>query len=287
MLGHYQLFSDSDAPKFRVCRCVDMTFIPHMHHQYEFIYMLQGEMETTVEDETCVLHPGDMALSLSNKIHRYRSPEASLSCMVIFEPEQTASFANLMKKRDFASPFFHDPAHKEELDQIAWALLREAEQTGREPDPLVLKGYMTVFLGRIYQSAAFVPRSNSSSTLQMVLEYITAHFTEPLSLDTLAEDLNFSKYYLSRIFNQQLGYSFCHYLKYLRINHALSLLDEDALAISDISYECGFESLRSFNRSFQEILGTNPTSYREARRKQKTEAADPDSIAVLEMPVSL
>lgn len=57
MLGHYQLFSDSDAPKFRVSRCVNMTFVPHMHHQYEFVYMLDGEMETTIENETRLLHP--------------------------------------------------------------------------------------------------------------------------------------------------------------------------------------------------------------------------------------
>ena len=209
MLGHYQLFSDSDAPKFRVSRCVDMTFMPHMHHQYEFIYMLEGEMETSVENQTRLLRPGDICLSLSNKIHRYYTPSASLCCMVIFEPEQTSSFANLMKKRDFATPFFHDAAHREEYDQIATAMLREACQHGRDPDPLVLKGYMTVFLGRIYQNASFVPRSNSTSAMQQVLEYINAHFTEPLSLNTLAEALNFSKYYISRIFNQQLGYSFC------------------------------------------------------------------------------
>lgn len=273
MLGHYQLFSDADAPKFRICRFVDMTFLPHMHHQYEFIYMLDGEMETTIEEQTRVLRPGDFCLSLSNKIHRYETPTSSLGCMVIFEPEQISSFTQLLKKQDFTCPFFSDPDHKQELDQIALAMIRESEQSGPKPNPLVLKGYMTVFLGRIHEKAEYIPRSNSSSALQMVLEYISAHFTEPLSLDTLAEDLNFSKYYLSRIFNQQLGYSFCHYLKYLRINHALSLLDEDTLSISDISYECGFESLRSFNRSFQEILGTNPTCFRESRRKQKSEDA--------------
>ena len=165
----------------------------------------------------------------------------------------------------------------------ATAMLREACQHGRDPDPLVLKGYMTVFLGRIYQNASFVPRSNSTSAMQQVLEYINAHFTEPLSLNTLAEALNFSKYYISRIFNQQLGYSFCHYLKYLRINHALSLLERDALSISDISYECGFESLRSFNRSFQEILETTPTAYRDSHRKQNTNAASPGSISVLDV----
>ena len=85
MLGHYQLFSDSDAPKFRVSRCVNMTFVPHMHHQYEFVYMLDGEMETTIEDQTRLLHPGDICLSLSNKIHRYYTPNTSLCCMVIFE----------------------------------------------------------------------------------------------------------------------------------------------------------------------------------------------------------
>ena len=283
MLGHYQLFSDSDAPKFRGSRCVNMTFVPHMHHQYEFVYMLDGEMETTIEDQTRLLHPGDICLSLSNKIHRYYTPNTSLCCMVIFEPEQTASFTNLMKKRDFATPFFHDAEHKEEYDQIATAMLREACQHGCNPDPLVLKGYMTVFLGRIYQNASFIPRSNSTSALQQVLEYISAHFTEPLSLNTLADSLNFSKYYVSRIFNQQLGYSFCHYLKYLRINHALSLLEKDALSISDISYECGFESLRSFNRSFQEILETTPTAYRDSRREQKTNAASAESISVLDV----
>ena len=56
-----------------------------------------------------------------------------------------------------------------------------------------------------------------------------------------------------------------------------------ALSISDISYECGFESLRSFNRSFQEILETTPTAYRDSRREQKTNAASAESISVLDV----
>ncbi|WP_370733789.1 helix-turn-helix domain-containing protein [Paenibacillus dakarensis] len=56
--------------------------------------------------------------------------------------------------------------------------------------------------------------------------------------------------------------SFRDYINRLRINKALWMLAESKLSILDISYECGFDSIRSFNRVFKQIMNTTPTEYK-------------------------
>lgn len=49
----------------------------------------------------------------------------------------------------------------------------------------------------------------------------------------------------------------------MRIGYACKLLAADRLNISQISLECGFESITPFNRSFKKITGLTPTQYKE------------------------
>jgi transcriptional regulator GlxA family with amidase domain len=57
------------------------------------------------------------------------------------------------------------------------------------------------------------------------------------------------------------GTGFVRYLSIIRISQAADLLTTTDLKITDIAYQCGFSSIRTFNRVFLEVTGYTPTEY--------------------------
>ncbi len=97
-----------------------------------------------------------------------------------------------------------------------------------------------------------------------VVQYVMEHFQEPLTLEILARELHVNKYYISHIFSDRLHIHFRRYLNHIRLEYAMELMKAEDTPLIDICVEAGFNSQRSFNRAFMEIMGMTPMEYRKA-----------------------
>ena len=102
--------------------------------------------------------------------------------------------------------------------------------------------------------------------IQQAISLIHQRSNEELSLEKVARECGFSKYYFSRIFKKYTGKTFKTYLIDLRINKAKDLLLNSELPISQICYEIGFNDLSHFNRIFKKKVGCSPSEFRENKR---------------------
>lgn len=100
-----------------------------------------------------------------------------------------------------------------------------------------------------------------------VLIYIHSHYTENLSLASLAELLHFSPSYLSMYFKENIGKNFKEYLITLRMKHAARLLANTELSVTEICYSCGFSSYSHFMRTFKSNFRQTPLSFRSTFKK--------------------
>ena len=98
-----------------------------------------------------------------------------------------------------------------------------------------------------------------------LLDYINQHYTESLSLSTLATEyyLNFS--YASSLFKKTTGQTFSEYLTELRMKRAKDLLADPAMSISEVGTQCGYEDSYYFSKVFKKRYGVTPSAYRAAR----------------------
>ncbi|PTX42984.1 AraC-like DNA-binding protein [Christiangramia gaetbulicola] len=88
-----------------------------------------------------------------------------------------------------------------------------------------------------------------------------------LSLERLAEEMDLSSGYLSRIINSFSGHGFPDYINSLRIEQAKKLLRDDDFCmytVVSIGLECGFNSRSTFYSAFKKFTYTTPTDYRES-----------------------
>ena len=103
--------------------------------------------------------------------------------------------------------------------------------------------------------------------IQQAISLIHQRSNEELTLEKVAKECGFSKYYFSRIFKKYTGKTFKSYLIDLRINKAKDLLLNSELAISQICYEAGFNDLSYFNRVFKKKVGCSPSEFRENKKE--------------------
>lgn len=96
----------------------------------------------------------------------------------------------------------------------------------------------------------------------MARAYITQHLDENLTLPRVAEAVNTSSFYFSRMFKQVTGHTFTEYLAMARIERAKKLMRDNNKNITQIAYESGFQSLSQFNRVFRKIQNEAPGTFR-------------------------
>lgn len=135
----------------------------------------------------------------------------------------------------------------------------------KEPENIyLLKALLYRVCGSLVQQTAFVKRKTLSQDrlLYSLISYIEEHYMEECSLNQVAQICNCDYFYASKIFSETAGMGFLEYVNRLRIYRACHMLRETDYSVLRVSEECGFQSLRSFNRNFTKYVKCKPTQYR-------------------------
>ena len=94
-----------------------------------------------------------------------------------------------------------------------------------------------------------------------VIEYIFGHVND-VRMSTAAGILGMNELTFSRHFKKMTGNNFVDCARKIRIAKACTLLESDALSVTDICFECGFQNIPNFNPSFRHAKGMTPREYR-------------------------
>ena len=94
--------------------------------------------------------------------------------------------------------------------------------------------------------------------LKKSLELINDCIDENISLDTLANNCNLSKYHFLRVFKKELGLTPHSFIINERLNRANNLIQK-GLTISEASIQVGFNDQSHFTRNFKKYFGYTPT----------------------------
>lgn len=98
--------------------------------------------------------------------------------------------------------------------------------------------------------------------VEQISGYIEAHYTQKLTLDTLADMCHGSPYHLHRTFKRVKGVTPAFYIQQKRIDRALEYLLKTDKAISEIALRVGMGSTSYFITVFKKITGLTPAEYR-------------------------
>ncbi len=224
----------------------------HLHLHYECISIKSGIVEITVNHTPYRLNMGETAFLVSNQLHSLHSLTPSEVTILHFSTDLIHYFTSCYQGLYPQNPILCDmPVTMEKF---------KTDNIFRQ------KALLYELCGKLTESTDFAELSFSngdSHAAEQVFQYVEQHFKEECNLKKLSEELGYSYAYLSRAFKRISHLSFTEYLNQYRIHHAGILLQNSDCSISDIAYQCGYDSLRSFNRNFQTIMKTSPRKWRE------------------------
>ena len=239
----------------------DHPFPAHVHELVEIVVILEGQLEMTIAGKTRVMRPGDIGMAFPSVSHSYDDVSPDMKGLaLIFAPDVIQEYLKTFCSMCPVSPFLASGPQTQPMEDVARRLYAYSQN---RQTPLVT-AYLHVFLAHLFIVVSLQPVEKfvESDMIQRVLQYISEHFTERLTLESAAHELGISRSHLSHIFSQQLRVNFRQYINTLRINKARFLLSDPQQPITQIAYMCGYENSRTFHRAFLEECGMQPSAYR-------------------------
>ncbi len=235
---------------------------PHFHHNMELIYILEGSVLCTATGQNTLLQKDDFAFFLSNEPHSYMTFSNSRSFVLVFAPDYIPHFVNQVKSMRASSIRFHcsDPL----LSYVRAELV-----TKKRLDTLKFKSCLYGLASEYLKQVSLYEQHTEKfdSTISAVTNFISQNYQNSISLADMARTLSFNYSYLSRHFHNIFFCNFPELVNRYRTSHAIELLTNSNMKISDIALDSGFQSIRAFNDCFRKQTGMTP---REFRSKQST-----------------
>jgi AraC-like DNA-binding protein len=254
-----------------------IDFIAHWHNDVELIYVCEGQTRMGINKESRLLKKGDLAICSSGDIHYYDSKDLNSNMfLLIFKPELIVNIGLWPQNLHFPSPFIeHEFLRQQSLDQkihqIFSSIYLEANKNSKFSSyflKALLYELCGLILTHVPSHASLEPNKSkgisSLKIMQQALQFLEENYMKDINLEDTAKIVNLSTFYFSKLFNQVTGMNFKVYLNSIRIKKAEEMLLSDIRSsITDIAYDCGFSSIRTFNRVFKSIKDFKPSSIKQ------------------------
>lgn len=251
----------------------------HWHPEYEIIRIIDGRFQLTIDGRSIAAVKGDVLFIQGGTLHGGVPDECIYEC-IVFDMRLLIGNNKVCSKqlqqliRDEISVnlvlsnqsiLFQRP-----IDDLFMAMAEK--KPGYE---FLTQGSLFIILGIIFEEQSYqinATSAPSASSLQIkrfkdVLNYIEEHYTETISLDTMAKVAGFSSRYFCRFFRKMTQCTPTEYLNYYRIECACEQLADTQYTITEVALNCGFNDISYFIKAFHKAKGVTPKQYKESNRK--------------------
>lgn len=253
-------------------------------------YILKGEAIFLIDGQAVEVRPGQVA---------YIPEGCRLECHSQGEEFEFISIRFTTTARlndsDFLAEYFGIPLLTEAADQEVLGYFQEVYRnatSGNASRIFRIRGNLELILAWLAERAAGPQREPSDEPearfdleslrrrearshsikrdprIQVVVDYLISHPSEPFDSEFLSGLANMSQSSLRRLFKEHTGKSPSDFVKDLRMMTAARRLLTTDQRVSNIAYEVGFDDPNYFSRMFRSVFGASPQAYRRASREQ-------------------
>lgn len=260
------MYENKKIPIIDCFTAYGLVDVPHIHKEIELIYVCNGSAGATVSTESYKLKTGDLLVVSPYQTHHYTYDFKATNnefLVMIFPTHSLSEMEEVFVMNDLESSVIHVPQGSAS-DQFFRSM-----QTVQGPYAQTqLCSYLNLALSYLMPSISWKERKPMENTAESILQYCSRHFTENITLDTIAADLHLNKYYVSHTINKYTNMNLNTIINSFRIELACRMLHLTDRKIAHIAQDVGYDSLRSFNRAFMTLNQLTPMEYRKQFKKQ-------------------
>ena len=246
----------------------------HYHPEFELTYIVKGNGYRIVGNSYEPFNDGDLVLLGSNLPHTWSGKadgDVNSDAIVIqFSSEFILPFLELNESLLIKNMLDSSlrGINFEPDEQLVTKIIEITETNGVER---ILKLISILDILSKKQIKLIAPNTfhnvvsrKSEVRINNVCLFIQNNFQNKIYLKEVADLIYLTESNFCKFFKKATGKTYSDYVNEIRINEASRLLIQSDKTISQISFECGFETLSYFNRVFLNKKGTTPSVYRKS-----------------------
>lgn len=235
-----------------------------------FLYAVRGNARVRLDDSIHrverfhVLH-GGKGMCLSILAEEGLEYYIILYKVTLTLPSRKEIAQLLEKENPFQNQYAFAPRYplplydKVKLLEQEW---REASELGKLHVKALFQQFVYELLQQLYRQGI---EPLKPDLVSQAVAYIREHFSRPMALESIAEELECSTGHLSRLFKNKMHTSPIHYLGQVRADRAAELLMQTDATLQEIAERVGYPDAHSLSRSFKKYKGLSPVRFKKER----------------------
>lgn len=246
----------------------------HWHMEYEIIRIRQGEFHMTLDEKQFTAKAGDVIFVSSGTLHAGIPDKCVYDCIVfdmnmLSKQGQPHACQPLLQKIADRNIQVNQilPAEDKILMDVISSLF-SAMESKKQGYQLIVQGCLYQLLGIVIQNGYFSSFPFDSgknykkvSQLKQALTLIEQNYASSITLEQLSNAAGMSPKYFCRFFQGMTQHTPIEYLNIYRVEHACYQLIATDLSVTEIAFNCGFNDLSYFIKTFKRYKGTTPKQY--------------------------
>ncbi len=256
----------------------------HWHEDFEIIWVISGSITVSVHNTEYVRNKKQGILINAGVVHSIQ-PTNNEKCIlksIVFHPRLIGSIDSIYWQK-YIEPIIRnknlpyillDPFIPWQDKILAcsisvWNRLYNAEHgfeiyVRNELSELIL---IVLKNHSICEAKPSLRNLRNAERIKTMLQYIQAHFSETITLSTLARTALISESEVLRCFHSTIHATPNQYLKQYRIQKACQMLIDTDMTSIEVAFQCGLHSSSYFTKTFREQIGCTPLEYRKRNQQ--------------------
>ena len=235
----------------------------HWHENIEVLHCLEGSGIIQLDADSLEIHEGETVIVNSRCLHAIRTDDKIRYLCLIVDNEFFKSNGIKIDSLIFDIKFTDVEAN--ELMKNIWKVFEHKnemfEKAEKRQSILTFILHLCKMHSRIRKEEA-EHNSKAYAAVLDAVEYINVNFIQRITIEELSNMFNYSKYHFSRLFKENTGLTIIDHINKRRCEHARLLLRDTQKPVSQICYECGFDTPSYFTKEFKLQYGLLPSDYR-------------------------
>jgi AraC-like DNA-binding protein len=225
-------------------------------------YTLAGRGRIDLKDGSHDLLPGSLMVVSVPGPHAYYLPEDSPSWEFVFLVMigREAMRITRMIERHLGNVL--DTAGAPQTLALLYEILDKLF-SGEINDPFINSCYTYQLCMMLLEELGGSGDALREQPFEELIKFLKDNLSRDISVEEMAEVMNLSRSYFTRIFNREMGLSPRMYLEDLRLKTAMGLLFKEQVSVKETAALCGIYDVNYFCRLFRKRYGISPGKYKE------------------------
>ena len=234
----------------------NINYAMELSNQFLILYVEKGTVQLSLEGKSYEINRGQCTIILPHQNYGFMTYDKSTCISVTFQSSLTANFYEKTLNSEAIMPVFNLVNNDNLVENLKFS-----------NDEYLLCSCIYNIISQFTNKTSFTIKNQKSYFFMThFLSYIEKNYQNDISLQKIADDFSYDYHYISQLFNRTFKANFTHIINEYRITKSLPELIQRKKTITQIAFDYGFNSLRSYNRNFLKFMDMSPMEYIKSKK---------------------